>query len=335
MRKIFILLALFVLSSLCASAHYYVPRFDPNQDGVSNVADITDVIDYLLGGHQEGINGDVNRDGMVSISDVTLMIDYLLNPDYYDKPQYEPVYPDFEIPEGAEIYEANGVSFAMVPIDTVDETGNLVPKLSLGVTEVTIELWEAVMGNNPTEASTMYDFITPRWPVSNVNWYDANEFIAKLNELTGMEFRLPTSYEWEYAARGGLLFHQYRYAGSDDIDEVGWARDNLPAGFNVAMGGCPVGLKAPNELGLYDMSGNVLELCQDWYGDDYYKHSPSSNPSGPTSGKERVFRGGSWLNPARYCRVSERGCYNPSTGGSDLGFRLAMSASETVDQPKD
>jgi hypothetical protein len=269
MKKITLFLVLAVLSALCASAHYYVPRFDPNQDGVSNVADVTDVIDCLLGNANEGINGDMDRNGRVSISDVTLMIDYLLNPDFYDLPQYEPVYPDFEIPQGADVYEVNGVSFAMVPIDTVDEAGNLVHKFSLGVTEVTIELWQAVMGNNPTEATILYDFISPRWPVSNVNWYDANEFIAKLNELTGMEFRLPANYEWGYAARGGLLFHQYRYAGSDDIDEVGWCHSNLPEGFNVAMGGCPVGLKSPNELGLYDMSGNVSEWCCNGPDDGY------------------------------------------------------------------
>lgn len=261
MKKITVIIVFVALCAQSASAHYYVPRFDPNQDGVSNVADVTDLIDYLLGNAEEGINGDIDRNGSVSIADVTTMIDYLLNPDFYDKPQYEPVYPDFEIPEGAEVYEVNGVSFAMVPIDTVDDAGNLVCKFSLGVTEVTIELWQAVMGNNPTVASVFYDFISPRWPVSNVNWYDANEFIAKLNELTGMEFRLPTNYEWGYAARGGLLFHQYRYAGSDNIDEVGWCRSNLPEGFNDTMGGCPVGLKAPNELGLYDMSGNVSEWC--------------------------------------------------------------------------
>ena len=262
MKKSTLVLVLAVFSALCASAHYYVPRFDPNQDGVSSIVDATDLIDYLLTGHsEEGFNGDVNRDGRVNISDVTSMIDYLLQPEYYDQPQYEPVYPDFEIPEGAEVYEANGVSFAMVPIDTVDEQGNLIHNFSLGVTEVTIELWQAVMGNNPTVASERYDFISPRWPVSNVNWYDANEFIAKLNELTGKEFRLPTNYEWGYAAHGGLLFHQYKYAGSDDIDEVGWCFYNLPEGIDMTMCGCPVGLKSPNELGIYDLTGNVAEWC--------------------------------------------------------------------------
>ncbi len=257
-------LFLLMLWSVCASAHFYIPRFDPNQDGVSDVADVTAVVDCVL--HRgnidtEGINGDVDRNGWTSITDVILMVDYLFHPENYDLPQYDPAYPEIEIPEGAEIYEANGVSFAMAPIDSIDEDGNLVHKLSMGVTEVTIELWQAVMGNNPALGTSTYPYITPRWPVSHVNWYDCQEFIAQLNELTGQQFRLPTNNEWEYAARGGLLFHQYRYSGSDNFDEVGWALDNLMRGYEWYYGGCPVGLKAPNELGLYDMSGNVCEWC--------------------------------------------------------------------------
>ena len=294
MKKISVVLFLAVVSSLCSWAHYYVPRFDPNQDGVSNVADVTSLIDYVLSAYsEEGFNGDVNRDGKVSIYDITLMIDYLLNPEYYDQPQYEPVYPDFDLPEGAVIYEANGVSFAMVPIDTVDESGNLVHKFSLGVTEVTIGLWEAVMGDNPTLLTLGgYKFISPRWPVSNICWFDAIEFIEKLNELTGEEFRMPTNYEWSYAAHGGLLFHHFKYAGSDDPDEVCWYNDNLPNGFTVHMGGCPVGLKAPNELGLYDMSGNVSEWCSN--GPDDVNGTPGSTA---------YIAGGDVFNYAHWCSI--------------------------------
>ena len=248
-------------SWLYASAHFYVPRFDPNQDGVSDVVDVTDLIDFILTSVDAGLNPDVDRNGSVNVADVTIMIDYVLNPDFYDQPQYEPVYPDPVIPEGAEVYEVNGVSFAMLPVDTVDEAGNHVRKFSLGMTEVTRKLWRAVMDCDPPVPAVTFDCITPQWPVSNVNWYDCMEFIAKLNELTGMEFRLPTNYEWKYAAHGGLLFHQYRYAGSDDIDEVCWWRDNLPNGYISFMGGMPVGLKAPNELGIYDLCGNVFEWC--------------------------------------------------------------------------
>ena len=262
MKKTLILFLL-VLWSVSASAHFYIPRFDPNQDGVSDIADVAAVVDCVLNRHSniEGVNGDVGRDGHIDITDVSLMIDYLFHPENYDLPFYDPAYPEIEIPEGAEVYEANGVSFAMAPIDTVDEDGNLVHKLSMGVTEVTIELWQAVMGNNPALGTSTYPYITPRWPVSHVSWYDCQEFIARLNELTGQQFRLPTNNEWEYAARGGLLFHQYRYAGSDNLDEVGWGLENLMKGYEWYYGGCPVGLKAPNELGLYDMSGNVSEWC--------------------------------------------------------------------------
>lgn len=254
MKKTLILFLL-MLWSVCASAqYYYIPRFDPNQDGVSDVGDVTAVVDCVLNhGNIEGVNGDVDRNGSLFITDVVLMIDYLFHPGNYDHPKYEPYYPEFEIPEGAEIYEANGVSFAMAPIDTVDESGNIVHKLSMGVTEVTIELWQAVMGNNPTLASAMYDFITPRWPVSHVSWYNCQDFIARLNELTGQQFRLPTSDEWKYAASGGLTGIPY---------QMGWMLTHLPKGFESVYGGCPVGLfLPPNGLGLYDMSGNVAEWC--------------------------------------------------------------------------
>ena len=272
MRKISVLLSLIVLSALSASAHYYVPRFDPNQDGVSNITDVADVIDCLLhNGSYEGINGDVDRNGRVNISDVSLMIDYLLNPDYYDDPQYEPQYPDPVIPEGSEVFTVNGESFVMVPVDTVDEEGNLVHKFYLGLTEVTDGLWKAVMGSSPSVAIP-----GPRWPVQGISWYDAYEFIDSLNKLTGREFRLPLAEEWEYAARGGLLFHQYKYAGSDDINEVAWCHYNLPSD-NWKYSGCAVALKTPNELGFYDMSGNAYEWCHNMYGkgdnDEFFNSS--------------------------------------------------------------
>jgi len=267
MKKL-LLLILALAAILPAWAHYYVPRFDPNQDEVSNVADLSDMIDALLSGSSEGLNCDITRDGRFTVSDISYMIDYLLNPEAFDRPEFEPVYPDFALPERAEIYEVNGVRFAMVPIDTVDEAGNLVHKFSLGVTEVTIELWQSLMGNNPSEGN-IYEFVSGRWPVSNVNWYQAYEFISKLNELTGLEFRLPTTSEWKFAGHGGLLSHNYWCAGSDNVDDVAWTYENLPPGFHDGMGGCPVGLKAPNELGLYDMNGNVSEWCQDGYRPDY------------------------------------------------------------------
>ena len=322
MKKITLFLVLTVLSSLCASAHYYVPRFDPNQDGVSNVADVTDLVDYLLGNTDSGIteeSADVDGNGRIRISDVTLMIDYMLNPDYFDDPQYGPLYPDPVIPEGSEVFTVNGVSFAMVPVDTVDEDGNLVHKFSLGLTEVTDGLWQAVMGSSPT-----HGIPGPRWPVQGISWYDAYEFIDSLNKLTGREFRLPLAEEWEYAARGGLLFHQYQYAGSDDINEVAWCHYNLPS-EDWKYAGCAVGLKAPNELGFYDMSGNAYEWCHNIYG------KPESN----NIFDEAQIVGGGVNGYATFCLISysmSSACvaYRTSTnhikGSSygNFGMRLAL-----------
>jgi len=147
--------------------------------------------------------------------------------------------------------------------------------------EVTQELWEEVMGNNPSEFTEGENL-----PVENVSWDDAQEFIRKLNSITGKKYRLPTEAEWEFAARGGNNSKGYKYSGSDDINQVAWYDDN--SGNRTY----PVGQKAPNELGIYDMSGNVWEWCSDWYGD--YPSGAVTNPTGPVNGSNRVFRGGSW-----------------------------------------
>ena len=184
----------------------------------------------------------------------------------------------------------------------------------IGQTEVTQELWYAVMGTNPSRFTR-----SSLNPVEEVSWDDCQEFIAKLNDLTGLEFRLPTEAEWEYAARGGNKSQGYKYAGSNTIDEVAWYDGNSGKGTHE------VGTKAPNELGLYDMTGNVWEWCSDWYGSNYYSSVPSTNPTGPTSGSARVVRGGSWLNNAQLCRVSYRSDdANPANHYSTVGFRLVL-----------
>ena len=190
----------------------------------------------------------------------------------------------------------------------------------IGETEVTQELWEAVMGTNPSFISGSNN------PVESVSLYDCQEFIAKLNDLTGLEFRLPTEAEWEYAARGGNKSEGYKYAGRNTIDEVAWYSDNA---YNVGnsspdYGTHPVGTKAPNELGLYDMSGNVWEWCSDWFGE--YSSSSQINPTGPTSGSYRVNRGGGWRNSAQYCRVAYRDYDTPGRSSSILGFRLVCTS---------
>ena len=190
----------------------------------------------------------------------------------------------------------------------------------IGKTEVTQGLWEAVMGTNPSY------FKGSNKPVECVSWDDCQEFIAKLNDLTGLEFRLPTEAEWEYAARGGNKSQGYKYAGSNTIDEVAWYSDNAEdvGESSRDYGTHPVGTKAPNELGLYDMSGNVWEWCSDWRGK--YSSSAQSNPTGPKSGSNRVERGAGWDNDARRCRVTYRGYYSPDASSNHLGFRLVCTS---------
>lgn len=180
----------------------------------------------------------------------------------------------------------------------------------IGETEVTQALWEAVMGSNPS------NFKDSTKPVENVSWDDCQEFIKRLNELTGKNFRLPTEAEWEYAARGGNKSRGYKYAGSNNLDEVAWYN------YNSSLGTQPICTKLPNELGVYDMSGNVWEWCSDWYGN--YSSSSQTNPTGPTLGSYRVIRGGSWYGDALHWRVSIRDRYSPDHRGSYLGFRLVM-----------
>ena len=182
----------------------------------------------------------------------------------------------------------------------------------IGKHEVTQALWEEVMGSNPSYNKQGGDY-----PVENVSWFDCQEFIEKLNARTGMRFRLPTEAEWEFAARGGNRSKGYKYAGSDNLDEAGWFIDNSG---NLTH---PVGEKKPNELGLYDMSGNVWEWCQDWRG--AYSSEAQKNPAGPQSGRGRVLRGGSFWRGARYCRVSFRYCLAPGSRNVSHGLRLVLS----------
>lgn len=179
----------------------------------------------------------------------------------------------------------------------------------IGKYEVTQDLWEAVMGSNPS------NFTGARRPVDDVSWDDCQEFIRKLNSLTGQNFRLPTEAEWEFAARGGNS-SGYKYSGSRAIDDVAWYDDN--SGYTTHN----VGTKSPNELGIYDMSGNVWEWCSDWYGE--YISSAQTNPKGPDSGSLRVLRGGSWGSLAGYCRVSFRFDLSPDYRYGTLGLRLCL-----------
>ena len=182
----------------------------------------------------------------------------------------------------------------------------------IGKYPVTQRLWKEIMGNNPPH------FKGDDLPVEQVSWNDVQEFLKKLNaRYSGQNYRLPTEAEWEYAARGGNRSKGFIYAGSNNIEEVAWYSGN--AGSKTH----PVGQKKANELGLFDMSGNVWEWCADWYGD--YPSQPQADPTGPESGSNRVYRGGSWGLGPQGCRVAYRTGRLPDVRHFYLGFRLAAS----------
>lgn len=214
-------------------------------------------------------------------------------------------------------FTVNGVTFEMIPVEggsfmmgsyegESDEQPvhpETVASFMIGKTEVTQLLWVAVMGSNPSA------YKRENSPVTNVSWYDVQTFISRLNQLTGRQFRLPSEAEWEYAAKGGNKSQNYKYSGSNDPYAVAWY-DN-----QGGSGAKPVAAKQPNELGIYDMSGNVWEWCQDCY---------SSNYNSPRNSSFRVCRGGGWCSTAGDCRSALRNYYTPSFAYDGLGFRLAL-----------
>ena len=228
--------------------------------------------------------------------------------------------------------EANGVPFQMQRVeggsfvmgatseqydpDTyTDKPAHLVflSPYYIATTEVTNRLWRAVM--NEREMLNLSGY--PEHPVSFVSWHEAHEFIRRLDSITGMPFRLPTEAEWEYAARGGEKSKRFRFAGSDEPDSVGWL-------YSIAgQWTHPVARKQPNELGLYDMTGNVSEWCQDLYGP--YQLSTRPDPCGADTGSYRIVRGGSYDEAKANCHLSVRRWYKPETTAGYLGFRVALT----------
>lgn len=203
----------------------------------------------------------------------------------------------------------------------------------IGKYEVTQKEWRTVMGTNPSR------FSGDNRPVEQVSWNDVITFCNKLSIREGFTpvytvngstvtanwsangYRLPTEAEWEYAARGGSLSTNTIYSGSNHIDSVAWYGSNSSEGFTIE-----VGTMSPNQLGIYDMSGNVWEWCWDWYGENYYSSSPLANPTGPSSGSQRVRRGGGYTSSEKSCRVvGTRGVGSVHIGGSSSGLRLART----------
>ncbi|MBI5747553.1 MAG: SUMF1/EgtB/PvdO family nonheme iron enzyme [Nitrospinae bacterium] len=183
----------------------------------------------------------------------------------------------------------------------------------MGKYEVTQRQWTGIMGNNPSYFKNCDDC-----PVEQVSWNDVQEYINKLNQKTGKNYRLPTEAEWEYAARSGGK--KEKYSGGNNIDSVGWYNGNSGSKTH------PVGQKEANGLGLYDMTGNVWEWCQDCYGENYYKNSPKNNPKGASSGQYRVLRGGSWFSLAWFTRATNRAGNFPDGRDYGLGFRVVVSS---------
>ena len=290
-------------------------RGDVTNDGRVDIDDVNAVLNLIIRmvpGDTYSNTADVSDDGNVDVDDLNIIINIILGKD-----------------KGLQ-YVVNGVQFNMVRVQggvftmggTDEQGSDVVPErelpthqvvlssYSIGATEVTQELWKAVMGSNPA-----YFTGDLQRPVENITWNDCMEFITRLNTLTGQSFRLPTEAEWEYAARGGRLSQGYKYAGSDDANSVAWYRGNCGGTTH------PVAQKEANELGLYDMSGNVMEFCSDWYGP--YSAEMQVNPTGAATGTNRVRRGGCHSYGPEVTRVSDRGSLIPTTTTTATGLRLA------------
>lgn len=278
------------------------------------ITQVTEVVDAVLR-HDQDPKYDINKDGKVDIKDVTAAVDKVLSGD--------------DDQEGDEnTITVNGVTFTMIPVEggtfrmgavitapgayTFEKPDHDVTlsDYKIGQVEVTQDLWEAVMGSNPSR------FKGAQLPVEQVSWDDCQAFITKLNELTGKAFRLPTEAEWEYAARGGKMSQGTMFSGSANCPDVAWCSTNAE---NTTH---PVAQKQANELGLYDMSGNVNEWCNDYYG--RYTKDAQTDPQGPVGGSSMVYRGGCYNEGARLCRVTYRSSQLSGYRSSRIGLRLAM-----------
>ena len=325
--KKFYLFLLLCLMALPQEAGAELLMGDVNGDGIVNLDDVATLISYVLHEGDVGINvagADLYQDARINISDVTALIGLVKR--------------DHPLP-GVEtrVFTVNGVDLVMVVVEggtfmmgATPEQGSDVwdneapahevtlTTYSIGQTEVTQELWLAVMGDNPSYYCSANGYAENLLrPVEWVSWDDCLTFIARLNQLTGQAFRLPTEAEWEFAARGGTRTRGCKYAGSDAIGRVAWYWIDQ-AHASECIGTKTVATKSPNELGLYDMSGNVWEWCQD----DYGGYDGAAGSQGPNTFK--VYRGGGWGHEARYCRVSARNYGIPQYTMFSLGLRIAL-----------
>ena len=264
------------LSNLAPQTTYYVRAYATNEKGTNY-------------GEEKSFTTEEN--GIIIVNEVSFKMIFVEGGTFY---------------MGATSEQGSDASTSELPVHEVTLSDYYISE-----TEVTQELWTAVLGNNPSHYSG------EQKPVETVSWHDCQDFITALNELTGLNFSLPTEAEWEYAARGGKMSQGYKYSGSNTLDDVAWYTENSGSKSH------DVKTKSPNELGIYDMSGNIDEWCQDWYGN--YSSDPQINPTGPLSGTACVLRGGSWLDRPSECRIPHRTGENPANKNSARGFRIAIS----------
>ena len=309
-------------------------RGDVDNDNRVTINDVTALINYLLNNDDSAINraeADVDADGSISITDVTTLINYLLTGEWPEIEVYEPQYETFTV--GSVTFRmvlVEGGTFTMgardgdpyvrpweSPAHEVTLSDYYIAEM-----EVTQALWRAVMGtsNNPSWFTSTNGYTNDyQRPVESMTYSKITSFLSTLKQKTGKTFRLPTEAEWEYAARGGKWSKGYLYVGGDNVDEVAWHKGN--AGDTTH----PVGKTLANELGIYDMAGNVDEWTSDWYG--LYTDAAQVNPTGASSNSnnERVLRGGSWDQAFRMCRPTQRHQGNTAYTSAHTGFRIALS----------
>ncbi len=319
----FLVFALLAVLPLCGLSR--TVRGDVNSDGCYDINDVTLLIQYVLTGDDSSVNVaacEIDYVGGVDINDIIYLIDKLLK-----GTMGECFPPEMEIPENCVTYTVNGVSFQMVPVEggTFMMGGTsfhnspihqvTLSSYWIGLTEVTVGLWKAVMGSYD-----YFDMHNDDQPAGCLNWFKCQDFIARLNELTGLNFHLPTEAQWEFAARGGNLSHGYTFAGSNLLSEVAWFRlDDMLLNHIY-----PVGTKAPNELGLYDMSGSLREIVYDAF--EGYSSEPQVDPvvEWEYPSGNMCVRGGSIHTDSIYCAVNSRWPFEKTYDFQDHGMRLAL-----------
>ena len=321
MKKIY---SFFLLCALSISA-YSQDSPDVNHDGKVNSANVVSVYNAIINGWTVPSDNEFTVNGvsfkMIKVEGGTFDMGATPeqdNPYDAEKPVHKVTLSDYLIGE-TEVTQALWEAVMGKTIHQIAQ--EILSDYLIEETEVTQALWEAVMVKTIHQIAQEIKYPTfgvgQNYPMYYITWYDCQDFITRLNQMTNRNFRLPTEAEWEYAARGGNHSRGTQYSGAYSLENCGWYKSNSDSSTH------PVATKQANELGIYDMSGNLSEMCQDWYGD--YNSMNQTNSSGHKTGTKRVSRGGSWDSDAKYCRYTYRTSCEPDWRSSYLGFRLALS----------